>query len=263
VAATCKIGRYFPRGHGPLPNITVEVLAEHDDIIAINKPGCVHCWEYGWYRAGYPPMATTLQYFYPGYSAAHRIDGTTSGVLMFGTNGRGGGRGRLSKMWPTKALRKRYLAYVPKPPEWLNQEVTIKVDGKECTTGLKYLGRGWVLAELLDGGRNHQIRRAMKHIGTPIAGDILYGGSPDFARPMLHAWKVSIEGWGQVAAKVPDDMPPCNVDYSPAIMTYEVAPLNEDEQMIWHEHCTARRKGHAAWAWKGPAATPTIHHSPR
>ena len=43
---------------------------------------------------------------------------------------------------------------------------------------------------ILHTGRTHQIRVHMKHLGYPILGDTLYGGSGSFARQMLHAWKL-------------------------------------------------------------------------
>ena len=39
-------------------------------------------------------------------------------------------------------------------------------------------------------GRTHQIRVHLSHIGHPLAGDILYGGKPIFARQALHAVKL-------------------------------------------------------------------------
>ena len=61
--------------------------------------------------------------------------------------------------------------------------------GEPCGAGE---GLSLILVRL-ETGRTHQIRVHMAHIGHPLAGDILYGGSPGrIGRPALHSWRMRL-----------------------------------------------------------------------
>jgi 23S rRNA pseudouridine1911/1915/1917 synthase len=47
----------------------------------------------------------------------------------------------------------------------------------------------------IHSGRTHQIRVHFHHLGHPVLGDKLYAPklAKDFARQMLHAWKVAFD----------------------------------------------------------------------
>lgn len=45
-------------------------------------------------------------------------------------------------------------------------------------------------------GKTHQLRVAMKSLGSPILGDTLYGGK-HASRMFLHAWKIKFDYQGQ------------------------------------------------------------------
>ena len=48
--------------------------------------------------------------------------------------------------------------------------------------------------ELLGPGRRHQIRAGLAHEGNPLLGDTLYGGHEAPHGPLLHAWRIEVEG---------------------------------------------------------------------
>lgn len=70
----------------------------------------------------------------------------------------------------------------------------VAADGKYAVTHYKVLAEysSYSLVELwLETGRTHQIRVHMTHIGHPLLGDDLYGGSRELiSRHALHAYKV-------------------------------------------------------------------------
>jgi 23S rRNA pseudouridine1911/1915/1917 synthase len=69
-------------------------------------------------------------------------------------------------------------------------------DGKEAITDFQLLAAqdpfSLVLAKPKTG-RTHQIRVHLKHLGTPVVGDRLYGATrPDAERHLLHAYRLSL-----------------------------------------------------------------------
>ena len=59
-------------------------------------------------------------------------------------------------------------------------------------------------------GKTHQLRVAMKSLGSPILGDTLYGGKPA-SRMFLHAWKIKFDYQDQtfeIVAPLSEEWPP-------------------------------------------------------
>lgn len=229
---SCRIGKYAPFGDEPLPTVHIGVLEEKDGIIALDKPGCIYTFLGFFHYSGYPQLYDLIKHFWPEGCHAHRIDGTTSGCHMAGDSH--AVLSRVTTGWKTKT-HKAYLAVVDRKPKWDYVEVTQNViaNGRTwapCTTGLTYMGEQdemhTVKAELLDGGRTHQIRKALQSVGFPIVGDTLYGGNPLAARPLLHAWQVTIDDWGTVAAPTPSDMPDVENEFlKPYLWSFDVPPI--------------------------------------
>ncbi|WP_124099962.1 RluA family pseudouridine synthase [Ruminococcus sp. Marseille-P6503] len=71
----------------------------------------------------------------------------------------------------------------------------VSPDGQPAVTNYRIAARNekYSLAEIhLETGRTHQIRVHFSHIGFPLAGDDLYGGSrEDYSRQALHCSSVS------------------------------------------------------------------------
>ena len=81
------------------------------------------------------------------------------------------------------------------------RRAVVKTGGKEAHSAYTVVREGFIggvpasLAEIrIFTGRTHQIRVHMSHIGHPLAGDAMYGGSRKLPAPrqMLHAWKLTL-----------------------------------------------------------------------
>lgn len=246
-----KIGKYKVFGDGPLPTFRVGVLADREGIIALNKPPAMYTFMTYFQMSGYPQLYDCIKAFWPLGAHAHRIDGTTSGCHMAGENH--DALSRIITGWKTKT-HKEYLAVVASKPKWDYIEITMDcIAGSHtmapCTTGLEYLGDNLVKASLLDGGRTHQIRKALQAVGYPIVGDTLYGGEKSASRPLLHAWRVTVDGWGSVMAPTPDDMPDCDSD--PYLWSFEVKPLTPKMQLELDEFRRDNVGGvYPKWKWR-------------
>jgi tRNA pseudouridine32 synthase / 23S rRNA pseudouridine746 synthase len=148
-------------------------------------------------------FSTRIQQEFPDALVVHRLDMSTSGLMLFA---RGGDmQSRLSQMFREREIGKRYVAVVagqldpeagevdlPLVTDWPNRPLQ-KVDqltGKPSLT--RYRLMQWegensrVELEPLTG-RSHQLRVHMMSIGHPILGDALYGDPDSAPRLLLHA----------------------------------------------------------------------------
>jgi 23S rRNA pseudouridine1911/1915/1917 synthase len=104
-------------------------------------------------------------------------------------------------------------------PIGLEREPSIKrgvrADGARAVTHYKVLERyeGYsLLSIVLETVRSHQIRLHMAHIGHPLLGDDMYGGSQEkLNRHALHAYNIkmlhpSLHSNLNITAKLPEDM---------------------------------------------------------
>ncbi|MCE1239430.1 MAG: RluA family pseudouridine synthase [Azonexaceae bacterium] len=156
-------------------------------------------------------LLSRVQVAYPDALAVHRLDMSTSGLLVLA-------RGKamhseLSRLFRERLVDKRYIAVIDGLPaaeageidlplicDWPNRPRQ-KVDhsiGKPSLTRFRILercpARQCTLVELEPvTGRSHQLRVHLASLGHPILGDDLYGGEATARaeRLLLHAAKIA------------------------------------------------------------------------
>ena len=189
-------------------NLPIGIVYEDKDVIVCDKPA---------FMATHPSqgnydntLANALAYHFQqtGRQCAvrfvNRLDKNTSGLILAAKNAYASAV--LSDALKEKRIHRSYLAFVegcPRPAKGVidapivRQECTVIkrcVDfdiGARAVTHYKVLRQGeFSLVRLwLETGRTHQIRVHMSYIGTPVAGDFLYGHehSAGIGRHALHS----------------------------------------------------------------------------
>ena len=212
----------IPETPSPVPvaqELPLDVLYEDDTLIVINKSAgmVVHP------APGHPDgtLVNALLHRCPGLTAteenlrpgiAHRLDQDTSGAMVVAcTND---ATLELIRLFKERDVTKEYLAITRGVPR--DSEGTIRTPigrdprnrkrmsaepdhGKPAVTHYTVLEEQNQTALLrcrIETGRTHQIRVHLSHIGVPILGDSLYGGSgknigATVTRQMLHAYRLA------------------------------------------------------------------------
>ncbi len=140
------------------------------------------------------------------YWLVHRLDKVTSGILLLARNERAASE--LSQAFAKRQVQKFYLALSPKKPK--KKQGMVAGDMKKVRDGK------WLLVQSLntpaisqffslsDGqgnrlfvlkpitGKTHQLRVALKSLGSPILGDNGYAGAPA-DRVYLHAYALAFQ----------------------------------------------------------------------
>ena len=151
--------------------------------------------------------------------AVHRLDRVTSGLLLLARDA--ATARELGQAFEQHRIEKRYIALAHKAP--LKKQGWVRGGMEKGRNGLWRLTRSreleavtWFISRglgalapglTLDGvaaetlrlfllrphsGRTHQLRVAMKSLGSPIVGDSAYGGR-SAQRTFLHAWQLAFE----------------------------------------------------------------------
>jgi tRNA pseudouridine32 synthase/23S rRNA pseudouridine746 synthase len=187
-----------------------ELVAKTDDFYLIDKaPGV------GFHREdGQPALIDVLRAALDDEALwpVHRLDKVTSGLLLFARSAQAARA--LGEDLAEHRLDKYYLALADSKPS--KKQGLIKGDMEKSRNG------AWRLATKLENpaltqffswslrpserlfllrprtGRTHQLRVAMKSLGSPILGDPLYyaGSAADEARTYLHAYALAFELFG-------------------------------------------------------------------
>jgi 23S rRNA pseudouridine1911/1915/1917 synthase len=178
----------------------LEIIYEDNHLIAINKPNgvLVHT-----DNTGDTSLEQILKdylkekYQKPGnvfVQSCHRLDRPVSGALIFAKTSKG--KERMSQLFAERKVDKIYLALVSQCPDpyeadlenWMfkdknkntveivkgNRDGAVKARTKYKTLGK--VGKFFLVRLNPVTGKSHQLRVHMKFIGSPIVGDVKYGG---------------------------------------------------------------------------------------
>ena len=194
----------------PQQKITnLEIIFEDDDILVVEKP------------AGLLSVATNkmesdtlhsrcLDYIKTKHHSnwcyiVHRLDRETSGIMIFALSKQN--KEYLQEQFAERSIYRTYFALVEgKLPrkhgteiEWLLEDKNLRVKKvKPNTKSSKEAITHWEVVKenqktslvriAIDTGRRHQIRMAIKSLGSPVVGDHLHGAKTDpMGRVCLHA----------------------------------------------------------------------------
>jgi 23S rRNA pseudouridine1911/1915/1917 synthase len=175
----------------------LDILFEDTDLLVVNKPAGLST-ESG--QAKHPSAEKLLLESLstgqrtPYLRAVHRLDRASGGVLVLAKNK--AALSHLMRQFELRMVQKMYQALVEKAPEtatatlshWLRRDETGKKalifdqntpDSQPCALTYKMLetrNQQALLEIYPETGRYHQIRAQLAHIGSPICGDVLYGG---------------------------------------------------------------------------------------
>ena len=198
------------------------ILFEDDTVLVIDKPWGVVVHPAAGNQEGtvvnallgrYPELAEEAAVnSRPGI--VHRLDKDTSGCLVIAKTP--DAQFHLGNAFANREVSKTYLTIVRGIPGRPSGEIVtligrhpvnrqkmavVERNGKTAITSYRVLGSGSVgnvpvsfLAVKIATGRTHQIRVHMNHLGFPVLGDQIYGGSrckvEGVERQLLHAWKI-------------------------------------------------------------------------
>ncbi len=193
-------------------NIPLDIRYEDDALLIVNKPAGQLV--YPTSDAAEPTLANAVLGYYQRtgqsliFHPVHRLDRNTSGLILIAKLPQVQYQLTRNEM---KRFQRNYIAIVTGHPEpasgWIDAPIArqpestiqrmVAPEGKpalthyETLTANKY---GSLIFLTLQTGRTHQIRVHLAHIGCPLLGDDLYGGSRDIiSRQALHACQIQLQ----------------------------------------------------------------------
>ncbi len=221
-----QLSYMYPAEDEPEVDKNIFLIAEHDEVMAIYKPGYLPMHENGpWKRNTFAQLL--IDQFGEGCAAVHRLDRETSGIVLCSKNSEL--RKKLSQQWVDGEVEKEYLAICNGVPQEDYFEVdapigdaigsSIRIKKAVNPEGLESLTKFMVekraekfsfIRAFPKTGRTNQIRVHLEHAGHLIVGDKMYhpdesvfneyyekGDGPwisertGYYRHLLHAAKIS------------------------------------------------------------------------
>jgi tRNA pseudouridine32 synthase/23S rRNA pseudouridine746 synthase len=178
---------------------SIKVLFDHPDFVVVNKPNNISVQNES-HQSGILPILCQ-QLMVEQLWLVHRLDKITSGILILAKNAKAAAV--FGQLFEQKIIEKYYLAISAKKPK--KKQGAVKGGMKKVRDGKWMLdssdnavaisqffsfsistGLRLFLIKPLTG-KTHQIRVALKSLGSPILGDKLYKGETS-DRTYLHAY---------------------------------------------------------------------------
>lgn len=187
----------------------LRILAEHRDFVLALKPAGVNFHSEGDEPGFVVQVKAMLDE--PGLHPVHRLDRITSGLVLLARHA--DAAREFGRMFEAGEISKCYLALSDHRPSkkqgWIKGAMLkgrggswrLSREGEvDCVTQFFSFSaadglRLFVLRPLT--GRTHQLRVALKSLGSPILGDARYGGSPA-DRGYLHAYALRFSWFGDL-----------------------------------------------------------------
>jgi tRNA pseudouridine32 synthase / 23S rRNA pseudouridine746 synthase len=182
--------------------LPIDIVFENEDFLLVNKPAGL-----SFHSEEGPGLVVRLceQLGVEQLYSVHRLDKMTSGLLILAKSSEVANA--LSQLFETRMIEKFYLALSMRKPKkkqgWIKGDMGASRRGSYkllCThenpavtqfisTALRTHERFFLVKP--HTGKTHQIRVALKSLGSPVAGDIRYAASDDAKteeRGYLHAY---------------------------------------------------------------------------
>ena len=182
----------------------ITIVYQHADFVVIDKPVGISVQDEDAQSGILPIVCQQLQL--SKLWLVHRIDKVTSGLLILAKSAEAARK--LSQLFAQRKMTKIYLAICDNKPakkmgnvigdmkksrrgQWkLTRDMDSPAITQFTSIGLGE-GKRLIIVKPLTG-KTHQIRVALKSLGSPILGDSLYGGN-QADRTYLHAYALAFE----------------------------------------------------------------------